>query len=104
MRPDEEVIKRWRVSAPFWEKHRDIIRGMFAPITQALIEDAEIGTQDCVLDVATGPGEPALSVAAVVGPEGKVVGGDPIHGMIAAARTEAQRVGLQNAKFEVAFA
>jgi ubiquinone/menaquinone biosynthesis C-methylase UbiE len=104
MRPDEEVIKRWRGSAPFWEKHRDIIRGMFTPITQALIEDAEIGTQDSVLDVATGPGEPALSVAPVVGPDGKVCGVDAIHGMIAAARTEAQRLGLKNAKFDVAFA
>jgi ubiquinone/menaquinone biosynthesis C-methylase UbiE len=104
MRPDEEVIKRWRTSAPFWEKHRDTIRGMFAPITQALIEVAYIGTQNSVLDVATGPGEPALSVAAVVGPDGKVVGVDAIHGMIAAARTEAQRRGLKNAKFDVAFA
>jgi ubiquinone/menaquinone biosynthesis C-methylase UbiE len=104
MRPDEEVIKRWRGSAPFWEKHRNIIRGMFAPITQALIEDAEIGAEDSVLDVATGPGEPALSVAAVVGPDGKVFGVDAIHGMIAAARTEAQRLGLKNAKFDVAFA
>jgi hypothetical protein len=42
MRPDEAVIKRWRGSAPFWDKHRNIIRGMFAPITQALIEDAAI--------------------------------------------------------------
>jgi ubiquinone/menaquinone biosynthesis C-methylase UbiE len=104
MRPNEEVIKRWRTSAPFWEKHRNIIRGMFAPITQALIEDAEIGAQDSVLDVATGPGEPALSVAAVVGPDGKVVGVDAIHGMIAAARTEARRLRLKNAKFDVAFA
>jgi ubiquinone/menaquinone biosynthesis C-methylase UbiE len=104
MRPDEEILNRWRGSAPFWEKHRDIIRGMFAPITQALIEDAGIGTQDSVLDVATGPGEPALSVAAVVGPNGKVFGVDAIHGMIAAARTEAQRLGLKNTKFDVAFA
>ena len=104
MRPDQEILKRWRGSAPFWEKHRNIIRGMFAPITQALIEDAEIGTQDSVLDVATGPGEPALSVAAVVGLNGKVFGVDAIHGMVAAARTEAQRLGLKNAKFDVAFA
>src|SRR3984957_8859448 len=103
MRPDEEIIKRWRTSAPFWEKHRDIICGMFEPITQALIDDAEISTQNSVLDVATGPGEPALSVAAVVGPNGKVVGVDAIHGMIAAARTEAHRLGLKNAKFDVAF-
>src|SRR6202795_2809598 len=104
MRPDEAVIKRWRGSAPFWEKHRDIIRGMFAPITQALIEDADIGTQNSVLDVATGPGEPALSIAALAGPGGKGFGVDAIHGMVTAARGEAKRLGLKNAKFDVAFA
>src|ERR1700731_3046650 len=104
MQPDEGIINRWRNSAPFWEKHRDIIRGMFAPVTQALIEDAAIGTQDSVLDVATGPGEPALTVAALAGPKGKVFGIDLIQGMVAAARAEAQRLGLKNAKFDVAFA
>ena len=104
MRPDEEVIKRWRGSAPFWDKHRDIIRGMFAPITQALMKDAGIETHDSVLDVATGPGETALSVAALAGPKGKVFGVDPIPGMVTAARAEAQRLGLKNTKFDVAFA
>src|SRR3984893_8434063 len=104
MQPDEEIMKRWKSSAPFWEKHRDIIRGMFVPITQALIKDAGIGSEDSVLDVATGPGEPALSVAALAGSNGKVVGIDPIQGMVAAARSEAERLGLKNAKFEVAFA
>jgi ubiquinone/menaquinone biosynthesis C-methylase UbiE len=104
MRPDEEVIERWRGSAPFWDKHRDIIKGMFAPVTQALIEDARIGAEDSVLDVATGPGEPALSIAALAGPKGKVFGVDAIHGMVEAARAEAQRLGLKNAKFDVAFA
>src|ERR1700730_5904093 len=100
----EEIIKRWKSSAPFWEKHRDIIRGMFVPITQALIKDAGIGSEDSVLDVATGPGEPAWSVAALAGRNRTVVGVDPIEGMVAAARSEAERLGLKNAKFEVAFA
>jgi ubiquinone/menaquinone biosynthesis C-methylase UbiE len=104
MQPDVEIIKRWKSSAPFWEKHRDIIRGMFVPITQALIKDAAIRSEDSVLDVATGPGEPALSVAALAGPNGKVFGVDPIQGMVAAARNEAERLGLKNAQFEVAFA
>src|ERR1700704_435023 len=104
MQPNVEIIKRWKSSAPFWEKHRDIIRGMFVPITQALIKDAGIGSEDSVLDVATGPGEPALSIAALAGPNGKVFGVDPIQGMVAAARSEAERLGLKNAKFEVAFA
>src|ERR1700730_13714456 len=104
MQPDEEIIKRWRGSVPFWEKHRNIIRGMFAPITQALMEDAGIGRHDSVLDVATGPGEPALSVAALAGPNGKVFGVDAIQGMVTAARGEAERLGLKNAKFDVALA
>ena len=104
MQRDQEIINRWKSSAPFWEKHRDVIRGMFAPVTQALIEDAEIGSEDSVLDVATGPGEPALSVAALVGPKGKVFGVDPIQGMVAAARSVVVRLGLKNAKFDVAFA
>ena len=104
MQPDQEVINRWGASAPFWEKHGEIIRQMFAPITQALVEDAQIGRQQSVLDIATGPGEPALSVAALVGPEGKIFGIDPIPEMVAAARRAADRLGLKNTQFDVAFA
>jgi len=104
MQPEQEVINRWSGSAPFWEKHSEIIRQMFAPITQALVEDGQIGSQHTVLDIATGPGEPALSVAALVGPEGKVFGIDPIPEMVAAARRAAARLSLKNVQFDVAFA
>jgi len=104
MQPDQEVIDRWSGAAPYWEKHREIIRQMFAPVSQALIEDALVGSGHSVLDIATGPGEPALSVAAVVGPEGKVCGIDPVPGMVAAARRAAERLGFGNARFDVAFA
>ena len=104
MQPDQEVINRWTGSAPFWEKHRDIIRQMFAPVTQALAEDAHIAPRQVVLDLATGPGEPALTLAALVGPEGKIFGIDPIPEMVAAARRTAERLGAANAQFEVASA
>jgi ubiquinone/menaquinone biosynthesis C-methylase UbiE len=104
MKQDKEVISQWSESAPYWEKHREIIREMFAPVTQALLEDAEIATGQLVLDVATGPGEPALSIADLVGPEGKVFGVDAVPEMVEAARREANRRGLHNASFEVAFA
>jgi len=104
MQPDNEVISQWSESAPYWEKHREIIREMFAPITQALIADAEITSRRAVLDLATGPGEPALSIAEWVGREGKVVGIDAVPEMVEAARREAKRRGFRNATFEVAFA
>jgi ubiquinone/menaquinone biosynthesis C-methylase UbiE len=104
MQPDQTVIKGWRDSAPFWEKHREIIRQMFAPVTQALVEDGLIGSRHTVLDIATGPGEPALTVAALVGPEGKVFGIDPVPEMVAAARRATEGLGFDNAHFDVGFA
>lgn len=104
MQPEQEVINRWTGSAPYWEKHREIIRQMFSPVTQALVEDGQIGAGQVVLDIATGPGEPALSVAGLVGPNGKVFGIDPIPEMVAAARRAADRLELRNVQFDVAFA
>jgi ubiquinone/menaquinone biosynthesis C-methylase UbiE len=104
MQPDQEVINRWSVSAQFWEKHREIIRKMFAPVAQALVEDGQISSGHTVLDIATGPGEPALSLAALVGPQGKVFGIDPIPEMVAAARRAADHFRFRNTQFDVAFA
>jgi ubiquinone/menaquinone biosynthesis C-methylase UbiE len=104
MQPDQEVVSGWRDSAPFWEKHREIIRQMFAPVTQALVEDGLIGNGHAVLDIATGPGEPALTIAALVGSEGKVFGIDPAPEMVEAARRAADYLGFRNAQFDVASA
>ena len=77
---------------------------MFGPVTSELIEEARIGGGQSVLDIATGPGEPALSIVPLVGPLGRVCGIDPIPDMIAGARREASRLELKNVQFEVAFA
>ncbi len=89
-------------SAPFWEKHRETVRELFAPVSDALIEDAGIVSGSSVLDVATGHGEPALRIAEVVGPSGEVVGADPSAAMIEKARHVASRRSLNNVRFEVA--
>src|SRR6266478_6731522 len=104
MQPDQKAISVWRDSAPFWEKHREIIRQMFAPVTQALVEDALISSGHTVLDVATGPGEPALTIAALVGTEAKVFGIDPAPEMVEAARRATDHLGFRNAQFDVASA
>jgi SAM-dependent methyltransferase len=103
MQPDPAVLQGWSGTAPFWEKHRETIRQMFAPVTQALIDDGLIGRGQAVLDVATGPGEPALSIADRVGPEGTVIGIDPVPEMVSAARRTANQKGHGNARFDVAF-
>jgi SAM-dependent methyltransferase len=104
VKEDNANVSQWSQSAPYWEKHRENIRKMFFPITTALIADAQVTRGHKVLDVATGPGEPALSIAQLVGPEGEVWGIDPAPEMVASARRAAGNYGFGNVHFEVAFA
>ena len=96
---ETDTLREWRESAPYWEKHRDVIRGMFDPVTQALIQEASIVAGQSVLDVAGGPGEPSLTIARVVGLSGFVMCTDGVADMVAAAEAEAKRLGLRNMKF-----
>jgi len=101
--PDQdEVLSRRSNAAPFWDQHREVLRELFGPVSEALIEDAEIVPGCSVLDVGTGHGEPALQVADVVGPGGNVAGIDPVAGMIEAARGVAAQRSQRNLRFEVA--
>jgi ubiquinone/menaquinone biosynthesis C-methylase UbiE len=95
---------RWSGSVPYWEKHGELIRAMFAPITKALLGDAEVRPGDTVLDCATGPGDPALSIADEVGPSGTVIGIDPSPKLIEGARQTAAQMGMKNTRFEIAVA
>ena len=99
---DQDVINRWSDAAPFWDKHCEIIRQMFAPVTAALNQEGLIGGGSTVLDIATGPGDPALTIASSVGPTGRVFGIDPVPKMVEAARREARHLGLKNTQFDVA--
>ena len=94
-----DTLREWRQSAFYWQKHANTIRIMFGPITEALIEGAEIIEGDTVLDVACGAGEPSLTIADRVGPGGSVNCTDPIPEMVAATQSEAQRRGLTNVAF-----
>lgn len=94
-----EVLREWRESAFYWQKHLPIIRTMFQPVTQALIEGAGIFEGDAVLDVAGGSGEPSLTIAETVGPTGSVTCTDAVAEMVTAAQSEAQRRGVTNVAF-----
>jgi SAM-dependent methyltransferase len=94
-----DTLREWRESAPYWEKHREIIRTMFAPVTEAIIEEAGIIPGQSVLDVAGGPGEPSLTVAGIVGRAGAVMCTDAVAEMVAAAERTAHRLGIRNISF-----
>lgn len=99
---NRDVFDWWNETARYWEKHRAATDRMFAPVAAALVEDAGIVRGEAVLDVATGTGEPGLTIAKLVGAEGRLVGVDLIPGMVESAQREAQRRGLSNTDFRTA--
>ena len=94
-----DILREWRESARSWTKHRVTLRTMLGALTQPLIEDTRIEMGHSVLDVAGGPGEPALTIAETVGPSGAVTCTDAIAEMVAAAESDARARGLTNITF-----
>ncbi|MFN2497817.1 MAG: class I SAM-dependent methyltransferase [Pyrinomonadaceae bacterium] len=95
----EQVLAAWETSSQYWTKHQALIEKMYAPLTRALIEAAQISSAQSVLDIGGGAGEPSLTIAEVVGSSGRVMFTDPTAGMVKAAREEAERRGLTNIEF-----
>ena len=94
-----EMLDGWRETAQYWTKYSGTIAKMFAPLTEAMMERAGIREGQSVLDVAGGAGEPSLTIAARVGPDGSVMCTDAVAQMVEAARHEANRRGLTNMQF-----
>ena len=94
-----EMLDCWRDNAKYWTGYSDTIAGMFAPLTEAMIRRAGIHEGQSVIDVAGGAGEPSLTIAERIGPDGSVMCTDAISEMVEAARREANRRGLKNVQF-----
>ncbi|TLZ83928.1 MAG: methyltransferase domain-containing protein [Methanobacteriota archaeon] len=68
----------WNATA---EKYRRLLR-LFEPYGFDLLARLNPKIRDSALDLATGPGEPAMSIARMVGPDGRVVGIDLSERMV----------------------
>jgi len=94
-----KALHAWQTSARYWDKYRVLITEMFAPLTSGLVEEAQIGMGQKVLDIGGGSGEPSLTISGIVGPTGSVTYTDPVAGMLESAQAEAARRGVTNIHF-----
>jgi ubiquinone/menaquinone biosynthesis C-methylase UbiE len=94
-----KALHAWQTSARYWDKYRVLIAEMFAPLTSSLVQEAQIGIGQKVLDIGGGSGEPSLTISRIVGPPGSVTYTDPVAGMLESAQAEASRRGLTNIHF-----
>ena len=101
-RETERVRADWAGRGRHWDRRADEIADQAARMNAPLIEAAEIAPGQQVCDIATGAGEPALSVAQLVGAEGRVFATDLCPEMMLGARRRAAAQGLGNLTFRTA--
>ena len=94
-----KALHAWETSARYWDKYRALITEMFARLTSGLVEEAQIGIGQKVLDIGGGSGEPSLTISRIVGPAGSVMFTDPVAGMLESTQAEASRRCLTNIQF-----
>jgi len=85
-----------------WRKWHAQIAAFTRGATDAILEAAQLRPGMRVLDLASGVGDPALSIAAAVGPSGRVTASDMGPGMISLAEKLARKKGLPNIEFREA--
>ena len=89
----------WASAAAGWGRRDELLREGAAPVTERMLELAWIAPGQRVLDIASGTGEPAISIARAVGENGSVIGTDLVDEMLAYARSKAANEGLDNIEF-----
>jgi enediyne biosynthesis protein CalE5 len=97
--PDEfkaQQREMWDNAAAGWQTWWETIERRAQKVSNKLVELAEVQPGDKVLDIATGIGEPAVTAARRVKPNGKVLAIDISSQMLLIAKTRAKSLGLDD--------
>lgn len=96
----QATYANWLARAGEWDRWADRMAKLAGGLNAPLIEAAGVEPGMRVLDLASGSGEPALSLCSQVGAEGEVVATDLVPEMLASCRRRARQAGHSNIRFE----
>lgn len=101
--PNREQAERWnnRDEIGQWIDSKLEHDQMLEPFIDMLIESAQLGSGDRILDVGCGSGTTTIAAARVAAP-GKVVGVDVSGPMLEVGRADADEAGVHNISFQQA--
>src|SRR5690349_5202524 len=85
----------WATLSASWDKWDAIIMAQLGPVGDAIIDRLDIGEDQQHLDIASGTGEPGLTIARRA-PRGRVVLTDLSAEMLEVARRRAAARGIDN--------
>jgi len=95
-----EFVDFWNeILLPKFVKYRHILVGGLTHHSEKIFPTLEVSQRDKVVDVGCGFGDTALQFAAIVGPEGSVLGIDCCEGFLKYGREEAEAAGISNVRF-----
>jgi len=90
----------WAGLSAGWDKWDSVIVDQLSPVGAAIIERLDAAEDDQLLDIASGTGEPGLSIARRA-PRGRVVLTDLVAEMLDIAARRARAQGIANVETEV---
>jgi SAM-dependent methyltransferase len=90
----------WAGLSAGWDKWDSVIMDQLGPVGAAIIERLDIAEDQQHLDIASGTGEPGLSIARL-SPKGRVVVTDLVAEMLAIAARRARAQGIANVETTV---
>jgi SAM-dependent methyltransferase len=92
----ETTRQQWQNAAAAWHRWTPTLQAWLGPVTEAMLDMADLQPGDKVLDLAAGAGEPSLSAAQRVGPSGHVLATDISSNILEFAAQTAHKRGLTN--------
>jgi ubiquinone/menaquinone biosynthesis C-methylase UbiE len=95
-----EQRRDWDRASAGWKKWWPVLERAAQPVSDRLVDLAGIRAGARVLDVATGSGEPAITAARRVLPDGFVIAVDQSPAMLAIGRERAKALGVSNIIFQ----
>ncbi|HEX7113144.1 MAG TPA: methyltransferase domain-containing protein, partial [Mizugakiibacter sp.] len=87
--------EQWNKDGAAWRRWNPVLDHWYGDATRRMLDLARIQPGQRILDVAAGAGEPAVSAAERVGPDGYVLATDISEGIVALAHEVARERGLR---------
>ena len=89
----ETAREDWTGAAAFWKKWYPKFAEQSRAATELVVNGAQLQPGMAVLDMASGSGQPSLTIAAKVGPQGHVIATDMVPEMLQSPAKMPQRRG-----------
>lgn len=87
--------EQWNKDGAAWRRWNPTLDRWYGDVTRQMLDLAQVGAGQRILDIAAGAGEPAVSAAERVGPEGYVLATDISEGIVELALQVARERGLK---------